>query len=82
MRKPRIAVVGLGSLGSRHAEIYSKLNNVNLVCVCDIDKHKACVIGKSFKKPWCTDYKELLSKHIDAVSIVTPTSNHYKIAKF
>ena len=82
MKKPRIGVVGLGSLGSRHASIYSKLGNVELACVCDIDKDKASSIGMSLKSPWCIDYRELSRKNIDAVSIVTPTYLHYKVAKF
>lgn len=82
MKKPRIGVVGLGSLGSRHASIYSKSGNVELACVCDIDKDKASSIGRSLKSPWCIDYREISRKNIDAVSIVTPTYLHYKVAKF
>ena len=82
MKKVRIGVVGSGSLGSRHASIYSKFSNVELACVCDIDKDRASLIGKSLKRPWCTDYKKLARENIDAVSIVTPTYLHYKVAKF
>ena len=81
MKKLRIAVVGLGRLGSLHAQIYSKLKNVELVFVCDSDVNRAKFIGNTLKKPWCTDYTELLKKDIDAVSIVTPTYLHYKVAK-
>lgn len=82
MKKVRIGVVGLGRLGSLHARIYSKLKNVELACVCDIDKNTARLIGASLKRPWCTDYRELLKKNIGAVSIATPTYLHYKIARF
>ena len=32
-----VAVVGLGGMGLRHCEAISKLENVNLISVCDID---------------------------------------------
>jgi predicted dehydrogenase len=82
MKKLRVGVVGLGRLGSIHATIYSRLKNVELAYVCDIDKTKARVIGDSLKTAWCIDYKDLLGKGIKAVSIVTPTYLHYKIARF
>jgi len=82
MKKVRIGVVGLGRLGSLHAQIYASLKNVELACVCDIDKEQASSIGKTLKKPVSTQYQELITKNIDAVSIVTPTFLHYKIAKF
>lgn len=80
MKKLRLGVVGLGRLGSLHARIYSRLKNVDLVSVCDIDKNKARLMGKTLKRLWCTDYNKLFKQDIDAVSIVTPTHLHYKIA--
>ena len=80
MKKVRIGVVGLGRLGSLHAQIYSKLKNVELVSLCDVDEKRARSVGSSLKRPWCVAYKELFEKRIDAVSIVTPTYLHYKIA--
>lgn len=82
MKKLRVGVVGLGRLGSLHAFIYSKLKNVELVSVCDIDKKRAREIGSSLRKPWCTDYKEFSKKSLDAVSIASPTYLHYEIAMF
>lgn len=81
MKKVRVGVIGLGRLGTFHARIYAKLKNAELACVCDIDKKRARLVGKTLKKPWCTDYNELFKKDIDAVSVVTPTCLHYKIAK-
>ena len=81
MKKVRIGVVGLGRLGSFHAQIYSKLKNVELVSLCDSDKKKAKSFGRALKKPWCTDYRELFKQNLQAVSIVTPTYLHYRIAR-
>ena len=82
MKKVRIAVIGLGHLGSIHARIYSKLNNVEIAGLCDTDKKRVGLLASSLKKPWFTDYKELLSVSPDAVSIVTPTYLHHKIGRF
>jgi len=82
MKKLRIGVVGLGRLGSIHSQIYSKLKNVGLVGICDIDKDTASSVGSALGVQWFTDYRRLLEKDIDAVSIVTPTYLHHRIAKF
>lgn len=81
MKKVRIGVVGLGRLGSFHARIYSKIKDVEVALLCDIDEKRACSVATALKKPWTTDYRDLLDKKLDAVSIVTPTYLHYKIAK-
>ena len=41
MRKLKVAVVGVGNIGSIHADIYSKLESVDLTAVCDTDQEKA-----------------------------------------
>ena len=82
MTKLRVSVAGLGRLGSIHANIYSRLPNVELVGICDIDENIARNIGESLKTPFCADFKALLKNNPDAVSIVTPTILHYEIAKF
>jgi predicted dehydrogenase len=46
---------------------------------CDTDAKRAQEIAGSDAK-WCTDYRELFGK-VDAVSIASPTSTHYKIAR-
>ena len=41
MRKLKAAVVGFGNIGSIDADIYSKLESVDLTAVCDTDQEKA-----------------------------------------
>ncbi len=78
--KIRVGVVGLGYLGKFHLEKYQSNNNVNVTSVVDIDKKNLDFIksGELFK----TDSFKKIIKNVDAVSIVTPTVTHYKIAKF
>ncbi|MFH1782084.1 MAG: Gfo/Idh/MocA family oxidoreductase [Candidatus Omnitrophota bacterium] len=82
MKKVRVGVIGLGRLGSFHAKIYSSLKNVELVAVCDIDEAVIKSTKEVLNTNYETDYKKLLSYKLAAVSIVTPTYLHYKIAKF
>ena len=48
MRKLKAAVVGVGNIGSIHADIYSKLESVDLTAVCDTDQKKADEAAKKF----------------------------------
>lgn len=81
MRKVKVGVVGVGYLGQHHVRIFSELPNVELVGVADINEKRAREMVSLYQIPfYTTDYKELFDK-IEAVSIVTPTSTHFSIAK-
>lgn len=80
MNKLKVGVVGVGHLGSIHAKVYSKLDNVKLVGVCDCNIEKALEVGKKYRTASYADYEDLFGK-VDAVSIAVPTSLHYNIAK-
>ena len=80
MANVNVGVVGVGYLGALHARVYSQLGNVNLVCVCDIDKKHAKKVAKKRRVWYFPDYHTLFDK-VDAVSIAVPTNLHYRIAK-
>jgi len=73
MKRIKVGVIGCGVMGGFHVKQYRNIPTVDLVGAADIDQDKA-PIGIRFYK----DYKELLDI-VDAVSITTPTSTHYKI---
>ncbi|TSA57455.1 gfo/Idh/MocA family oxidoreductase [bacterium] len=81
MAKLKVAVIGTGVLGSVHAKIYSELENVELVGICDTDADKLASISKELGVEGFKDYRQLLGK-IEAASIVVPTKDHYKISKY
>ena len=81
MRKINVAVIGIGHLGLRHAQIYAQLENTNLVAICDIDQAKLETAKSLVNARFCTDYNHLFSLDLDAVSIVVPTAFHYRIAR-
>ncbi len=82
MKKLKVAVVGIGHLGSRHLKVYSELNDiVDLVSVCDLKSNHTIKLAKHYDVPLTHDYKSLVGK-VDAVNICVPTESHYEIAKF
>jgi predicted dehydrogenase len=80
MGKIRVAVVGVGSFGSFHAEKYANLKNVDLVGVVDIVESKAKEVARKLKTNFFLDYSDVYGQ-VDAVSIAVPTKFHYQIAK-
>lgn len=79
----RIACVGLRGQGNSHIKQYSKMTNVEIAALCDIDesvlnKRAGEVEATNGKKPILhTDIRKLLEdKTIDAISIATPNHNH------
>jgi len=75
----RLAVIGVGYLGTHHARIYRGLKGVALVGLCDVDPSKARLAHK-FQTAFFPKYRDLFGK-VDAVSIVVPTQQHFPIAK-
>jgi predicted dehydrogenase len=68
----RACVVGLGPIGNRHATIYTRLANVQLVGVCDIIAEKAIAAGKKYDVPYFLDAQQMLDKlKPDLVSVAT-----------
>ncbi len=83
MEKTKIAVVGLGTIAQLvHLPILSKLSNVELVAVSEINKTRLKTVGEKFGiKNQYTDFQQMLSQQdCDAVIIATPTNSHTEIA--
>ena len=78
--KLRIAVVGVGYLGRFHAEKYSRMDDVELVGVADVNKTQAESVAQCVKTRAYSDYRDLLGR-VDAVSVVTPTSLHHEVGR-
>jgi predicted dehydrogenase len=79
----RVACVGVRGQGNSHIGAYSKMNNVEIAAIVDIDEsvlnmRLEQVEKNSGKRPaGYTDIRNLLEdKSIDAVSIATPNHSH------
>ena len=80
MKKLRVGVIGVGYLGTFHAEKYERMKDVDLVGVVDIDKTRAEKVAKALSTNPYQDHRDLIDK-VDAVSIVAPTPAHFSISK-
>jgi len=80
MQKMRTAVIGVGYLGRFHAQKYAALPNSELVGIADPSEAARTAVSAELGVPAHADYRELLGR-VDAVSIVTPTPQHFAVAK-
>ncbi len=81
MKKINVAVIGLGVMGKNHARIYSEIDNIKLVAVCDINEDTAKEIAGKYNTKYYNNHKKLLEKEkIDAVSVCVPTKLHKRVA--
>ncbi|HNX69484.1 MAG TPA: Gfo/Idh/MocA family oxidoreductase [Candidatus Omnitrophota bacterium] len=78
-KRIKVGVVGVGHLGKEHARIYRDLPEAELVGISDQDPAKA-EKAKELGTVYYKDPRELIGK-VEAVSIATPTSTHYAVAK-
>ncbi|HZY10639.1 MAG TPA: Gfo/Idh/MocA family oxidoreductase [Bacteroidota bacterium] len=79
MSKLRVGVVGVGHLGSKHAELYNEISAAEFIGIYDIDKSRADATAKQYKIKAFSSLDQLLGE-VKAISIVTPTSTHFAVA--
>lgn len=80
MEQVKLAVIGLGYIGQYHLERIAKLENIQIVAVCDENKEHSQSIAIKFDCQSFTDYHKLLvSKVATAVLIATPHYSHTAI---
>jgi len=75
----KVGVIGVGHLGRHHARIYSEMEGVELTAVVDADHARARDIARQYGGSAYADFREALDG-LAALSIATPTSDHYAIA--
>src|SRR5271165_3439983 len=72
----KVAVVGAGLLGARHARVYAEHAGCELVAVCDLDRGRAEAVASLYGARAYTALAELLRAGADAVSVATPDHAH------
>ncbi|MDP8216389.1 MAG: Gfo/Idh/MocA family oxidoreductase [Candidatus Kaelpia imicola] len=80
MKKIRVGIIGIGHLGTFHSKIYSQLPDVEVKFLSDVVEARAKNLASELKAEYSDNFRDGLFK-VDAVSIATPTSTHYSIAK-
>ena len=75
----KVAVIGVGHLGTIHARIYAEYPGAELVGVVDYDLERATELAQELGCEAARDVSEL-SCEIDCASVVVPTSAHAAVA--
>jgi predicted dehydrogenase len=79
----KVAVIGMGQMGTHHARIYKKIPMVELAAVCEYNDKRRAECAEEFKCKTYKDYKECLADpEIDAVSIVLPDNIHREAVEY
>ncbi len=81
--RPRIGIVGLGWIAQVfHLPILSKLQDVEITCVCDRDKNKARALADKYGiTRYYTSFEEMLKQEdLHAVDICTSTDAHTEVS--
>lgn len=76
----KMAVVGTGYLGRFHAQKYHQLAQCELIAISDVDAARATAIADELSTVALSDHRDLIGK-VDAVSVASPTTTHYAVAR-
>lgn len=76
----RAAVVGVGYLGTFHAQKYTKNSHVKLVGVCDFSPAQADKVAAELGVASVHKAQDLIGQ-VDLVTIAASTQSHYELAK-
>lgn len=79
MRRVRVGVIGVGTMGANHVRVYSMLRGAELVGITDTDPGALRTAARRYDARAFADHHALLD-HVEAVSLAVPTSSHYEIA--
>lgn len=80
MNPIKVGVIGVGRMGQRHCRVYANLRRVQLAGLSDANAQFGRTIAAQYDVPFYTSLDELLA-NVDAVSLVTPTPQHFELAK-
>ena len=75
----KVGVIGVGHLGALHAKMLAQADGAALIGVYDVDKQRSAAIAAEVGARSFASMQELLTE-CDAVSIATPTKNHFETA--
>lgn len=78
MKKLKVAVVGVGSLGQHHARIASQSEQAELVAVVDCSETRGQEIAEKFGTRWVPQLRDVINE-VDAVQVAAPTGFHHAI---
>jgi len=74
----RVGVIGIGNMGQHHARVLSRLKDVQLVGVADINAELGIETASKYQVHYFEDYQKMLP-HVDAVCVAVPTRLHHSV---
>jgi predicted dehydrogenase len=74
----RIGVIGVGNMGQHHTRVLSRLKDVELVGISDVNLERGLDTAGKYGIRFFEDYHELID-HVDAVCIAVPTRLHHSV---
>lgn len=80
-KQVKVGVIGVGHLGQHHVKHFASLPGADLQGIYDLDTTRANKIAKQHKTKFFNNVDDLLSI-CDAISIVTPTTQHAEVAEY
>jgi len=80
MNKIKTAVIGVGHLGRHHARWYNTIKESELIGVFDTDREKCRKVADDLDVTAFERIEDVFGK-VEAVSVVTPTTNHHEVAE-
>lgn len=80
MKKARIGLVGAGNIANAHLQAYSKIDNVEIVAICDINEERLKETADLFgiEKRYLTEADMLANEELDAADVCVWNCNHAK----
>ncbi|NEQ33161.1 MAG: Gfo/Idh/MocA family oxidoreductase [Leptolyngbya sp. SIO4C5] len=74
----RVGVIGVGNMGQHHTRVLSRLKDVELVGISDVNVERGLDTASKYRVRFFEDYHDLLS-HMDAVCVAVPTRLHHAV---
>ena len=73
----RFALIGCSKIARKHATSLRRLDEAELVAVCDLDGERRMSLGSDFGVPDYADYHQMMaSQQVDVVTVLTPSGDH------
>ncbi|NER79251.1 MAG: Gfo/Idh/MocA family oxidoreductase [Leptolyngbya sp. SIO1D8] len=74
----RVGVIGVGNMGQHHTRVLSRLKDVELVGISDLNVELGLDTASKYRVRFFEDYHDLIG-HVDAVCVAVPTRLHHTV---
>jgi len=80
-KKLKVGIIGIGAIGTVHANALAAVGEAELTALCDVDAEKLAAAGEKLNVPRrFEDYRELLAGDAEAVLVCVGNALHREVA--